>query len=219
MNCGGSSVEEQLSFQIEDGGSIPTSPLQLFFKSINYETATKVIIERHYLHRQAPITWAFGAYFNDILVGVCTIGKPASHTLIEGCCGKENAHKVFELNRLWLDDNAPKNSESRFIGWVLRQIPRGTVLVSYADAAYNHRGIVYQATNWIFTGQSIPFTDYTKDGLDHRSVPKAERAKDKLNKVERSRKNRYVYFTNPKDKELLKWEQKSYIAENPIRHP
>ena len=204
--CADSLVAEQLSFQIEGGGSIPTSALQLFFRPINWETAIKVVIANHYLHRSAPVSWAFGAYFEDVLLGVCTIGKPASRTLIEGVCGKEHADKVFELNRLWMDDKAPKNSESRFIGWVLRQLPLSTILVSYADTAFNHKGIVYQATNWIYTGQSIPFTDYTKDGLDHRSIPKAERDKSKLDKVQRSRKNRYVYFTNPKDRQFLKWK-------------
>ncbi len=40
MGKGGDSLMvEQLSFQIEDGGSKPTSPLQLFVKLINFETA------------------------------------------------------------------------------------------------------------------------------------------------------------------------------------
>ncbi len=201
---------EQLTFQLGSGGSIPTSPLQLFFRPINWETAIKTVVERHYLHRSAPVTWCFGAFHNDILVGVCIIGKPASHTLIEGVAGKENAHRVFELNRLWMSDNLPRFCESRFIGWVLRTIPKGTILVSYADSAYGHKGIIYRATNWIYTGMSIPFVDYTKDGLDHRSIPRNQRDKNKLDKVERSRKYRYVYFTNSSDRNLLKWEQLSY---------
>lgn len=211
MSTGGDSLMvEQLSFQIESGGSIPTSPLQLFFRPINWETATRTIVANHYLHRPAPITWCFGAYYENILEGVCTIGKPASHTLIEGVCGKENAHRVFELNRLWMSDNLPHNSESRFIGWVLRTIPTGTILVSYADSAFGHQGIIYRATNWIFTGMSIPFTDYTKNGLDHRSIPKKDREKDKLDKFERSRKYRYVYFTDIQDRKLLKWRVLPY---------
>ena len=201
---------EQLAFQLEGGGSIPTSPLQLFFRPINWETAIKVVVENHYLHRSAPVTWCFGAYFGGLLRGVCIIGKPASHTLIEGVCGKDNAYRVFELNRLWLSDDLPSNSESRFVGWVLRTIPKGTILVSYADSAFGHCGIIYRATNWIFTGMSIPFTDYTRNGLDHRSIPKNERCKNKLDKVERSSKHRYVYFTNQKDRHLLRWKALPY---------
>ena len=39
-----------------------------------------------------------------------------------GVCGKSNSERVYELNRLWMSDKCPKNSESRFIGWALRQL-------------------------------------------------------------------------------------------------
>ncbi len=204
---GGDSLIEgkQLAFQPIDDGANPTSPLQLFFRQISWQTAMRIAVENHYLHRPAPVTWAFGAYYQDVIKGILTIGKPASHTLIEGVCGKDSAHRVYELNRLWMSDNCPKNSESRFIAWVLRAIPKGTILVSYADTAFQHKGIVYQSTNWIYTGMSIPFTDVTRDGLDHRSIPKSERKGKNLVTVKRSRKYRYVYFTNPNDRKLLKW--------------
>ena len=195
-----------MSFLTEDSGSIPTSPLQLYFREINYETAMNVAVENHYLHRKAPCSWSFGAYFNDCLVGVCVIGKPCSHTLIKGVAGEEKANAVFELNRLWMNDKCPKNSESRFISWCIRKLPKGTILVSYADTKYNHVGTVYQATNWIYTGTSVPFKDYTKNGLDHRSIPKRERIKSEMDVVERSKKHRYVYFTDQKDRQLLKYK-------------
>lgn len=208
--CGDSLMVEQNLFQDLDSGSIPTSPLQLKFRPINYKTAINMITKYHYLHRKTPISWAFGAYFDNRLLGVLTIGKPASHTLLEGVAGPERAKRVFELNRLWLSDCLPKNSESRFIGWVIRQLPKGIILVSYADIKHGHIGIVYQSTNWIYTGQSIPFVDYTKEGLDHRSIPKSERIKENLIKVKRSRKNRYVYFTDKKDKIFLRWANLPY---------
>jgi hypothetical protein len=210
QTSGDSLMVEQLTFQLESGGSIPTSPLQLCFRSINWETAIPMSITHHYLHRPSPVTWAFGAYYDGLLYGICTIGKPASHTLIEGVCGKGKSHNVFELNRLWMDDNLPANSESRFVGWVLRSIPKGIILVSYADTAFGHIGFIYQATNWLYTGMSTPFVDYTQEGKDHRSVPKNRRDKSQLKPVIRTPKHRYVYFTNPQDKLLLRWEIKPY---------
>lgn len=200
----------QLTFQLADGGSIPTSPLQLSFRAIRYETAIKCVVDNHYLHREAPVSWAFGAYFDGRLMGCLTIGKPASYTLLQGVAGTENADRVFELNRLWLSDDCPRNSESRFIGWVLRILPKGIILVSYADTKYGHRGLVYQATNWIYTGQSVPFTDHTTNGLDHRSVPKHLRKALATDVIERSRKNRYVFFTDKRDRQYLRWPQLSY---------
>jgi hypothetical protein len=205
-----SSVAELPLFQGEDGGAIPTSALQLFFKKIEYNTAIDFLIEHHYLHRKAPVSVAFGAYYNGSLIGACTIGKPASHTLINGVCGKERGSDVFELNRMCMLDCAPKNSESRFIGWIVRQLDKNTILVSYADTAQGHDGIIYKATNWIYTGTSIPFKDYTFDGMDHRSVPKHLRDKTKMKEVIRSKKHRFVYFCNPVDRSLLKWKQIQY---------
>jgi len=202
--------EEQSLIQKKDGSAILTSPLQLKFERIDYHTAMDMIVTHHYLHRKAPTSWSFGAFLNGTLEGVCTVGKPASHTLLKGVAGKDKSKYVFELNRLWMSNKCPKYSESRFIGWVLRQLPKGTIVVSYADTKYGHVGTVYQATNWIFTGQSIPFTDYTKNGLDHRSIPKEQRIKSEMDKVVRSRKNRYVYFTDSKDKKLLKWKSLPY---------
>ena len=206
MSFGGDSSTVELPlFQGEDGGAIPTSPLQLFFRPIKYITANNFLIKWHYLHRQAPTSFSFGAYFNGEIIGACTIGKPASHTLINGVAGKEMASNVFELNRLCFLDEAPKNSESRFIGWVIRQMPKSTILVSYADTKQGHSGIVYKATNWIYTGTTIPFTDYTLGDLDHRSIPKHLRDKSKMQKVVRSKKHRFVYFCDQSDKSLLKW--------------
>lgn len=197
--------------QLEEGGSIPTSPLQLIFKSISYKEAMEYLVKYHYLHRKAPTSWSFGAFYKDNLVGACTIGKPASHTLLKGVAGENNQENVFELNRLHLQDSCPKFSESRFIGWVIRYLPKGIILVSYADTAYNHLGKVYQATNWIYTGQSMPWVDYTRDGLDHRSIPKHERKdKSRLTAVARSKKNRYVYFTDIEDIKYLKYPRLPY---------
>lgn len=205
-------LETHQLFQVEDGGAIPTSPHQLFFREINYQTAMGFVKKHHYLHRVAPTSVAYGAYFDNRLVGVCTIGKPASHTLIKGVAGEENADRVFELNRLCLLDEIPKNSESRFLGWVLREVPRDWILVSYADTDFGHEGIVYRATNWKYVGDSIPFTDKTLPGKDHRSVPKNLRKNNPdLISKKRSLKRRYVYSVNG-DYDDIRWEIKPYPA-------
>lgn len=186
-------------FQESRGGAVPTSPHQLEFKPIKYHTAMNVVVKNHYLHRKSPATWCFGAYFERELLGVCVIGKPASYTATKGVCGENKKSDVYELNRLWLDDVCPKNSESRFIGWVLRQLPKGTVLISYADTDQNHIGIIYRATNWVYTGLSDKHT------IPVGNTHPRHLATGGKNYKERSRKHRYVYFTDTKDKELLRW--------------
>ena len=208
MNCGDSLMVEQLTFQLGGGGSIPTSPLQLLFKPISDKTANMIVEKFHYAHRAVPTSWSFGAFFDGLLCGVLTIGKPASHSLCEGCCGERNADRVFELNRLWLSDIAPHNSESRFIGWTLRQLRKGIILVSYADTGQRHLGVIYQATNWIYTGATKERTDIAVEvGKHSRHYDKnGDYSKRQL----RTSKHRYVYFTDKADRELLLWKELPY---------
>ena len=227
MSFGGdSSIVELPLFQGEDGGAIPTSPLQLLFRPITNHTANLVAVESHYAHRKAPITWAFGAFFNNNLVGIITFGKPPSQHLCIGVCGRENQERVYELNRLWMNDICPKNSESRFIGWALRELSKikpPLIIVSYADTEQNHSGIVYRSTNWIYTGQTKPVLEYQVKGIKMHSKTVSNsvgQSTDKKSKKqmleelygdnfymkERSKKHRFVYFCNPKDRMLLKWD-------------
>jgi hypothetical protein len=173
-----------------------------FFARIDQRLARLAIIEKHYLHRPCPISWAWGIVIDEKLKGVLTVGMPCSRTVCEGVCGKERSADVYELNRLWLDESLPCNSESQFIGWCLRELRKtcpNMILVSYADtkpsegAPDGHLGIVYMATNWIYTGTSTPFADKAHGQM-----------------IERSTKHRYVYFANTADKKLLAWETLPY---------
>jgi hypothetical protein len=166
------------------------------FATITKREATRLVIRYHYAHRVPPISWAWGIIVNGRTLGVLTVGKPISPSLCNGVCGKERSADVLELNRLWLDDRLPVNSESNFIGWCLREIRRerpSTILVSYADTLRGHIGIVYQATNWAYTGMSAPFSDKTEQG-----------------DILRSQKHRYVWFANANDKQLLRWQTFAY---------
>ena len=198
-------------FQELDGGASPTSPLQLFFRSIRSDNANRIFEKYHYAHRAVPISESFGAYKADYMrtiVGAISLGKPASPSLCVGACGKENSHWIYELNRLWMSQEAPRNSESRFIGWslrVLRRLHPEWILVSYADTAQCHTGAIYRATGWIYTGLSDAREcgDYaTEDGKHSRHSEKS----DKPN-VERSRKHRYFYFFNKEEIGLLKYKE------------
>jgi len=143
-----------------------------------------MVIEYHYAHRQAPITWAWGVEVAGKVLGVLTIGKPCTWSTKVGVVGETKSdlenpnarcHDVFELNRLWLHDSLPRNTESQFIGWCLRQVRKlhpGIILVSYTDGEQGHVGVVYQATNWLYLGASTKFNDIIPEGIDcdYRSV-------------------------------------------------
>lgn len=159
--------------------------------------AKDFILNKHYAQRWAPISYFYGLFINGELVGVCTIGKPGSKSLIEGLLGIENKGVVYELNRLITLDGLEKNVLSYFVGQVLRDIKKqNIVLVSYADSNAGHCGYIYQATNWIYTGttrkNSLDY--YVPNGKHSRSYTEADREKYKDLRILRSVKHRYIYF-------------------------
>jgi hypothetical protein len=186
-----------------------------YIKDIDYKTAMDLVIEKHYLHRKAPCSKAFGLFSinDDSLVGVVVYGVSASSTLLRGICGEEESKNVYELTRLWVDDSVPKNGESFLIGNTINKLDK-EIVVSYADSSREHIGVVYQATNFIYTGLSAKFKDPKVVGLEHQhhatyangltNKQVIEKFGDKVYWVERPRKHRYVYFNaNPRRKKVL----------------
>jgi hypothetical protein len=112
--------------------------------------AAAAVIEHHYLHRKPNISHAFGLYLGSTLVGVVTFGVPASRHLQLSAC-RDHPEQVIELNRLWVSDSMPKNSESWFVSRALRQLP-AMIVVSYADTREGHVGYIYRALSFRYAG-------------------------------------------------------------------
>jgi len=183
------------------------------------------LIKKHYAKRLCPISYAFGVYVDDELEGIVTYGVPSSATLRDGLCGPELSHYVLELNRLCLNSDVPRNAASFLVGRSLKLLPKGTIVVSYADTAMGHVGYVYQATNFIYTGLSAKRTDWKIKGLEHlhgqtvadEFIGKKNRADlmrskygDDFYLQNRSRKHRYVYFTDKRMEKHLKYGRQNY---------
>jgi hypothetical protein len=175
-----------------------------FVEPIPSSVAQEIVIARHYLHRRAPCSRAFGLFSNSQeLYGVVMYGVPASSTLLKGLCGPDEASNVYELTRLWIDDSAPKNGESFLIGRSLKLLDK-EIIVSFADTSQQHVGVVYQATNFLYTGLSAKFKDPKVKGLEHQhhatyangltNQEVIEKFGDLVYWVERPRKHRYVYI-------------------------
>ena len=83
-------------------------------KSIDKYLCKEWLLHKHYAKRIPSISYAFGL-FNENLIGICTFGSPPSRALCVGVCGKENAEKVLELNRLCVNEDLEKNVLSYFV--------------------------------------------------------------------------------------------------------
>jgi hypothetical protein len=180
---------------------------------ISYKEAMEIIVKEHYLHRKAPCSIAFGLIKDNKIEGVICYGTPSSSSLRKGIAGIDNVNNVIELTRLWVNDSVPKNGESYLIGNTLKHCGK-EIVVSYADTEQNHFGVVYQATNWLYSGLSAKRTNWTIEGIDKHCQTIADKytAKeireiygDKFSLQPRSRKHRYIYINADKrrKKELL----------------
>lgn len=195
-------------------------------KQVDSKKATAMVVEFHYLHRRASSMFCYGLFDGEEMIGCVIYGKPASPALCVGVCGPEESKRVLELTRLWIEDGTPKNTESYLIGNSLRLIPdEYDIVVSYAEIQAGHIGVVYQATNWIYTGLSDKHVEWKLDGSsahsrhlfdEHGGVNGAKAFYgDRLVRGERPRKHRYVMFRGSKSrrKELnrkLRYQVKPY---------
>jgi hypothetical protein len=223
-------VEQALVNPSPGGGSTPTPSLQSYrIFPIPNQQAQDLVKKNHYLHRQAPCSFAFGLFLGSDILGVVMYGTPSSSPLRSGIAGPENASNVIELTRLWIDDSVPKNGESYLIGRTLRKVNK-EIVVSFADTSQNHVGGVYQATNWIYTGLSAKRTNWTIAGINKHSqtigdkyTAKELREKfgDRFSLQPRARKHRYVYFNCSQKRKMelmamLRYTPQPYPKRSPV---
>ena len=193
-------------------GSSPSPALHaLVVGLIPIALARDLVVRYHYLHSLPGGTClAFGAFLGHRLLGALTLGAgPANaFSLVPGALPAD----CLTLTRLWLSDELPRNSESRVLGLVLRSLRKHTrlkFLVSYADPAQGHRGTIYQATNWVYTGwsQATPLYDLgdgkprhsrsLSHSLGTRSLAYLRAQGVPVQLVPQSAKHRYLYFLDP----------------------
>lgn len=184
-------------------------------------------MEIHYAKRIPSISYAYGLFLRSELVGVVCYGTPASHPLRIGIAGEANKNRVLELNRLCLLHNR-KNEASFLVAKSLKLLPKGKIIISFADTAQNHLGVVYQACNFTYHGLSAKRTDWAlKSRPELHGATVADMSRGQQNRAKymrevygddfylkpRPRKHRYIYITGKKKHKLLqqvKYLQKEY---------
>ena len=180
---------------------------QLEVKQINRSDCEHFILNIHYAKRWPSITYAYGLFDDDELIGIVSYGTPPSAPLRRGIAGDDFKNDVLELNRLCLKYNR-KNESSMLVGRSLRLLPKNKIVVSFADISQNHLGVVYQACNFVYCGLSAKRTDWKVRGKEHlhgqtiadefrgqknRSKLMREKYGDDFYLVDRPRKHRYIY--------------------------
>ena len=146
---------EQLAFQLENGGSNPTSPLFNYCISpISHNDARPFIERWHYSHRMPTgKNICYGLRRAGLLYAVIVYGigvNPYQARFL----GVEN---VIEIKRMCRREPKEKYELSRFIRITARMARREfsfDAVVAFADPEHGHEGTVYRAAGFTHEGMT-----------------------------------------------------------------
>lgn len=179
----------------------------------DYKAAKYAVEHWHYsgrMPRSKLVTvgaWEDGRFVGSVIYGVGAtpeIGKEFGLTNFEMC----------ELVRVALCSHESFTSQivARSLRMLKKQSPDLRLIVSFADTAEGHYGVIYQATNWIYTGAREyhayrvngevvhPRTLYDRYGVGGQSVPWLQANIDpEAERIVTAAKHRYLM---PLDKKM-----------------
>ena len=178
-------------------------------KEIGRDLANTLIVENHYSGKFYNATYIHLGVFKDGEIrGVLQLGYAMNPASQESVVKNTGIKDYLELNRMWLSDDCPKNSESMAISFAIKYIkkkyPNIRWIQSFADERCGKNGIVYQAANFGYYGEHSA-TFWTLDNeVYHNSLmtrnPKLSVAAAKLQANKEKavptelRQFRYLYF-------------------------
>lgn len=140
-------------FQAEYGGEVPTSALQLHVGKINRKLFQE--LNRAWHSRLPECTNCFeglcyGAEYGNKYYAVGWFSHPIAMQHADG--------NTWELRRMAIAADAPKNTASRFMAIMIRLLKRDhpelTRIISYQDTEV-HKGTIYKASGWSPTRLSV----------------------------------------------------------------
>jgi hypothetical protein len=222
---------------------------KVYLRQINKNVAKEMIVKNHYTHKWSLCQVAYGVYYKsesdnkyfdgegvgDTLIGCLIYGQPVGRSAAASLSELLSIDEVFELTRLFIHDGYGRNIESYSITQSFKllnkEFPKIKAVLSYADGEQGHAGVIYQATGFLYQGNSslalMPNYSLSLSGppdynwMHSRSVTSKwgscniEHLKNCIGKTfwlkKESTKHRYVIFIgNKKEKRTL---QKS------LKHP
>lgn len=139
-------------------------------RDVSREESLAMIRAYHYSDTLPKINRHFlGFYLDGQMVGTMTLGlgtRPR-HT-IQCLFPSLGTDDYYEIGRMCMTDDMPRNSESQMIAsavkWIRANEPSVKVLFTWADGIMGKPGYVYQASSFLYAG-SIESEIYLRDGV------------------------------------------------------
>lgn len=198
-------------------------------KEIDRNLANKTIIKNHYSHKVYNATYIhLGVFFEEKMLGVLQYGYAMNPASQKSVVADTEMDEYLELNRMWLDDSLPKNSESKAISYSIKYIKRKynnkiKWIQSFADERCGKNGIVYQACSFDYYGEHK--SDFWElDGIVYHNIQmtvsegtkryteevrKLQENKDKAKRMN-LRQFRYIFFIDQRYKNKCLLERQEY---------
>ena len=135
--------------------------MSLLITPCSHDAAKYAVMNWHY-SQQMPIgkLISYGVWENEVYIGAVIYGRGASPEL--GSAYGLTQIECCELVRVAL--NKHEASVSQIVAQTIKTLkesnPGLRLIVSFADPERDHKGIIYQAMNWIYCGQSSPSKEY-----------------------------------------------------------
>ena len=182
---------------------------QLSVRIIPHWLARCIIKEYHYSHKYVNNSRLhLGVFSGRDLVGVLQFGYAGNPSCARNIVSGTENKEYYELNRMWLHQCMPKNSESRSLSFAIKfiKITDRSInwIQSFADERCGRFGVVYQAANFVYLGEHDSIF-YELDGETfHQKIWSSPRCGGKNHsrlrknshrvKKHRFRQFRYIYF-------------------------
>ena len=135
-----------------------------------------------------------GAWEKDKFLGVVLFGRGANHNM--GKAFSVGQDQCVELVRIALreHDNPVSRISSLAIKFLKKANPGIRLVVSYADPDAGHHGGIYQAGNWLYTGESASAIKVWYKGrwAHKKTVDDAKVDQSRLKKKKVPGKHRYL---------------------------
>lgn len=130
----------------------------------------RAFICKYHYSKNCPtsLLMAVGEYVGETLVNCIVFNHPAMNGMSQMIWKGGNDSNTIELARMVSLEPKPKNMETFCIKRALKLLkemyPKYKICVSYADNAMGHHGYCYQASNFVYFGQSASANMWWVDG-------------------------------------------------------
>lgn len=181
--------------------------------------AIRVACENFHYAKSVPARPFGYSVFNDDeeWCGVIIFGRGANNHIATPYGLSQG--EVIELVRVALNGNQKYTSEVVAIALKLikKDVPLAKLIISYADEEQNHKGIIYQATNWYYVGtiKAQKAIDPATGELTHfRKLHTKYGSIKGLKIVADKPKHKYIYPLTEKMRLYCASNQKKYPKQN-----